>query len=313
MTPPLKVILLGVSALAVVWFGYAKVVRAMYLEPRAAALAQIESASKKLAEYRQCRDDHPRVNHELRQYIDRTLGENLEVVDHKLRSRLSRLAEQCGLQPKSIVVGTSGGAKAAESPARSAFTGALRSELDFLELEGWVSGVGTFAQVLALVDAIEAEPWIKRVDEVKLDPSDNGERFGVAVRLTTLFFPGRSPNSAATLTVNRPGPERFSALASVNPFRVPPANVRPASADAAHAGFPYDQWALTGVAQSLAGSEIWLLNAATRESRRLTLGETFQELTLIAARGEIAEFSQGQQRVIVRVGQNLGDRRPVAQ
>jgi hypothetical protein len=313
MTRPVKLGLISLAVMAVLWLGYTKVVKQMYLEPRAVLLKKVKDATTKLAEYRTYRDDQPRVTHEIGQFIDRTLGGDFETVDHKLRSRLSRIAEQ--IRVKNIAVGTSGAARPFASPAKAVFDGsanrALKEEFDFLELEGWVSGTGAFAQVLSLVDAVEAEPWIKRIDEIKFDPSDNGERFNVTVRLTTLFLPGKAPNPDATVTVSRPGPERFRTLASLNPFRVPPANAQPAGANAAPAGFPYGQWAVTGIAQSLAGSEVWLLNTATRESRRLALGEHFHDVTLIAARGEIAEFAQGPQRFSVRVGQNLGDRSPL--
>ena len=315
MNSRIKLVLVGLAALAVMWIGYTKVVKKMYLDPRADLVKRIDDSTTKLADYRSSLNDHARVNRELQHYIDRTLGGDFETVDHKLRSRLSRIAEQTRL--RNIAVGTNGAARPLASPAKAIFTGSanreLKTELDFMELEGWVSGSGTFAQVLTLVDAIETEPWIKRVDEIKFDPSDNGERFSVTVRLTTLFLPGKSPNPHATVTVNRPSADRFSALAALNPFRVPPANAKPSSAahNAEPAVFPYEQWAVTGVAQTFSGTEVWLLNSATRESRRLALGEKFQDVTLVAAGGEIAEFTQGTQRFIVRVGQNLSDRSPV--
>lgn len=317
MNSRIKLALITLATLAILWVGYTKVVKRMYLDPRAELIKRIDEATTKLADYRTSLNDHARVTKELRQYADRTLGGDFETVDHKLRSRLSRIAEHTGLQTKSIMVGTSGAARPVGSPAKAVFTGSanrdLKNELDFLELEGWVSGSGAFAQVLALVDAIEAEPWIKRIDEVKFDPSDNGERFAVTVRLTTLFMPGKAPDPTAVLTLNRPASDRFNSLASLNPFRVPPAKPAVHSPNASPAAFPYDQWAVTGIAQSLAGTEVWLLNSATREARRLALGEKFQDVTLIAARGEIAEFTQGAQRFTVRVGQNLGDRSPSKQ
>ena len=60
------------------------------------------------------------------------------------------------------------------------------------ELNGWITAQGTFPQIVELIDAVAAEPWAKRIDQIKIDPKDNGERFGISIRLSTLFIPGRA-------------------------------------------------------------------------------------------------------------------------
>ena len=316
MTRTIKTIVVLLAVVGGVWLGYTKVVQRLYLEPRQAAISKINAASAKLQEYRTNLKDHPRVLSEVRAFADRTLGGDLETVDHRLRTRLSRLVEHAAL--KNPAVGTIGAAKAKDSPAKALFTGGnrpLRDEIDFCELEGWVSGTGTLTEALTLIDSIQAEPWIKRIDHLGLDPRDNGERFTVTVRLTTLFVPGRAPKTE----LGPPSPTamtaRSEALVRFNPFRVPMAAVEVAQTPAAP--LPevsgYEQWAVTGVAQSTAGIEVWLLNSQTRESRRLAVGERLDDLVLLAARGERAVFSQGDEKFIVWVGRNLSDRTPLKQ
>ncbi len=321
MNRNLKVIMAVLAATAVLWIGYTKVLKTMYLVPRAEALARIAAATTRLEGYRRDQSDNPRLQREIGKFADRTLGGDLETVDHKLRTRLNRLAEH--VQLKNAAVGTTGGAKPKESPAKNKFTGsankALRDEVDYNELEGWITGTGNFEQILQLVALIEAEPWIKRIDLLKLDPKDNGSRFNVNLRLTTLFLPKRTPKAdpLPALATTPQDLTRYAAFVQTNPFRVPPPPTAPPVAETVAAQapppFPYDQWAVTGVAQSAGVVEIWLLNRQTRESRRLAIGESLQDIVLVAAKGETAEFRTGEQRFFVMVGANLSDRTPVNQ
>jgi hypothetical protein len=69
---------------------------------------------------------------------------------------------------------------------------------------------------------------------------------------------------------------------------------------------------LTGVAANRGSVEAWLLNPGSGETRRLAVGETFQEATLLAANGNVAEFQLGDQRYRIAVGSRLTDRLPPA-
>jgi hypothetical protein len=69
---------------------------------------------------------------------------------------------------------------------------------------------------------------------------------------------------------------------------------------------------LTGVAANQRSVEIWLLNTGAGASRRLADGETIQEVVLVAANGDVAEFRLGDQRFMVAVGGRLTDRLPPA-
>lgn len=326
MSRAIKTTLVVLAAIAACWLIYLTAWK-LYFRERGELSADIRAVSLRLGDFQKARTDHKRLTGQIQSYVNRTLGGDLETVDHRLRSRLNRLAEQVQLQQTSV--GTSGVPKPRESPARNEFTNSplqrpLRDEVDFVELEGWISGSGTFEQALNLIDSIEAEPWLKRIDQLTLDPADNGAKFTVDVRLTTLFVPKGVPDesaaaAAASATVDAAARRaRRQAMAQLNPFRVPPPAPDPPPAAAAAAPpspapFPYEQWALTGIAQSATGHEAWLLNRQTKQSLRLLIGERLHEAVLLSADGEAAEFLIGNQRFRVAIGQNLHDRSPVNQ
>ena len=229
--------------------------------------------------------------------------------------------------PVPNAVGTATSGKYRESPAKSVFSGigpqrTLRDEPDFVELEGWITASGSFEQVLRLIDGIEQESWIKRIDQLKIDPADNGSLFDVTVRLTTLFVPGREPNEAGAVAATPSDFGRYAALLAANPFRLPPRAPPPppppdpqpmTDRPPTVVAFGYNQWVLTGTAFGPQGSEAWILNAQTRESRRLGAGEGIHDLILVSTNADTAEFRVGQEHFTIRVGQNLGDRTPAGQ
>ena len=322
MNRPTKIIAIMLAVLAGLWLLYG-LANSVYLQKRAALVGQINSASAKISDYRKARNDESRIAAEIQSYADRTLGGKPETVDHQLRSRLNRLAEQF-LQVQGRAVGTATATKDKDSPAKMVFGRSgvqkqLRDEIDFKELEGFISGSGTLEQVLHLVDSIEAEPWIKRIDEIKLDMRENGDKFDVSIHLTTLFLPDHEPNPAHVPLAKTGGFDQYLALVQTNPFRKPPPPPMASQAmtdppvAAGPPPFPYEQWGLTGIAQSPSGIEIWLLNHQTHESRRLGVGESLQDAVLVTTNGEAAEFRIGQQRFLVAVGKNLSDRTPVNQ
>jgi hypothetical protein len=229
---------------------------------------------------------------------------------------LNRLAEHAGIQNASV--GTQSPVRR-QSPARSMFKGnlqrSLRDEIDFIEVPGSITCQGTYEQTLRLIACIEDEPWIKRIDQVKIDPRDNGGKFDITLRLTTVFLPGRGPTGELAAAIPVPDLNKYAVFVQSNPFRIPPSpppvTVAAKPQPAPPTGFPYEQWALTGVAESTAGAEAWLLNNQTRESRRLAVGESLQDAVFTAVSGDSAEFQLGEQRFLVSVGQNLNDRTPL--
>jgi hypothetical protein len=328
MTSAIKPILIVIALLVVAWLGYRQISR-WYLVPRREALTQITAINAAIAGHTKARQKRPAITRDLDAFVDRSLGGKLETVDHRLRTRLSQLA--AGLQ--GVKSETEPSVKPRKSPAANVFRGSanrtLRDEDDFVEVEGSVSGNGTLEDVVRLIAAIEAEPWIKRIDQVNLDPRDNGERLAVNVRLTTLFLPGREPRVQALAgAVPAPSIERYAALVSSNPFRVPPppkAEPPAAAAQAAPAAppptplFPWNEWAVTGVAQGPAGPEAWLLHKPSGQTRVLGVGQALDAAVLTGVDiagsdgAEAAEFAFGEQRFRVAVGATMDQRAPVSQ
>ena len=79
------VVLLGVA-----WLGWTPV-RSMYLDPRAETEQRRVKFTAEVNRYRAGTDDHVRVRAALQSYVDRTLGGDLETVDHELRTVLLAL------------------------------------------------------------------------------------------------------------------------------------------------------------------------------------------------------------------------------
>lgn len=323
MKSPFKPIAIALASLAAVWLLYAAVNK-WYLAPRQSLVASIDGSNAALARHRDSQRDAAIVERDLQAIVDRTLGANLEAVDHRLRTRLNRLAEQSRLQ--GVSVGTNGTGKPKDSPARvmPAFRPAayksLREEIDFVEVEASISGVGALEEVVRLITAIEAEPWIKRIDEVRLDPRDNGERVNVSLRLTTLFLPGREAKvEQPAQPPNAELQSRFAALVSGNPFRVPPPVPaappkveQPTPPAVAPPSFPFGEWALTGVARGPAGSEAWLRHQPSGETRVLAPGQALDALVFRGATADAAaaEFTLGEARFVVAVGATMDQRLP---
>ena len=217
-----RIAALVVAVAGLGWLGWMPV-RSMYFDNRAELQRKIVTAGDLVGRYRTGRDEHGSVSTAIRAFVDRTLGGDLEAVDHELRTRLNRLGEEIGLRKLSV---STGNVRWFETPARSlpAFRGQreLREEIDFAEVEASVTGEGSLDTVLRLVHRIEAEPWLKRVNQVRLSARDNGERFTVTLRLVTIFLPGRSPAGTLQAIANPDRFDRYDALVNRNPFRVPP-------------------------------------------------------------------------------------------
>ena len=269
----------------------------------------------------------PGLNRSLQSYVDRTLGSDLDASDGALRSRLNRIGEELRLADLSVKTER---AALRLSPAKSQFSAkgsqkVLRDEPDFMELPATISGEGTPEQVMRLVYRIQREPWIKRIEAVRFEQAKAGERLRASVKLTTLFLPGKKAKSDPRLSEEErvaveQAFERYRAMASANPFRVPvPVKVDAQPSAVAQAppvqppqlGFPYDQWQLTGLVEGPAGVEAWVRNPTTGERRELQVGQVIGEIAFLGAAGDVAEFSLGQDRFRVALGTALSSRSPL--
>ncbi len=294
---------------------------------RAALEADREKATAALVGMIEESAKRPLQERQIQGFVDRTLGSDLDSTDSALRSRLNRIGEELRLVDLSVKTDR---ATVRASPAKSEFQArgsqkAMRDEPDFVELPATMSGEGTIDQVLRLVHRIHAEPWIKRLDGVRLEQAKAGERVRMTLRLTTLFLPGKRsksdprPSDADRVAIEQ-NFERFRSLVAANPFRVPVPEKPAAPTATAQApppavpvqlGFPYDQWLLTGLVDGPTGVEAWVRNPATGERRELQVGQVIGEIAFAGAIGDVAEFTLGQERFGVQVGAALNARGPI--
>jgi len=289
------------------------------------ALTQEEMFVRVLRDTRELRLQRPDVDAALDGFASRTLGATVPEVDSALRSRLNRIGELEGLG--NLTVGTTG-ASARPSPAAARFTRsgdqrALREELDIVEVGGWISGRGTLEQALRTVLRIKNEPWLKRIDQVRLDAGAAGDadRITLTVRLTTILVPGRTPGGEFP-DIAPAEVVRVATLLERSPFRMPPPPAPPPRQPQREAPpappptpppFPYGDWVLTGIAAGPSGAEAWLHNRRSGERRVLAPGEGLHEMVLALAIDDGAEFALGDARVRVGIGRALNDRTPVSQ
>ncbi len=307
MTRITRIMLALVGLIVLGWMATATA-RRVYFAPHAKLATDLETVTVRVTRFQDGLDDAAHIETDIQAYVDRTLGGDRETVDHRLRSRLNRLAEQ--LQLEEITVGT-GRAVRRTTPAKREFSRrdkALRDEIDFVELNGWVTATGSLRQVLMLVDALETDPWLKRIDQYRIDPKDNGERFSAMVRLTTLFLPGREPRSVASPPYDPAQFDRYGPLVNVNHYRLPDPKPEATPASPAPPVDALAAWTLTGIVEAAGGAEVWLHNSSTNESHTLRAGESYNGITLISARGEMAVFSDGDIDFVLQVGHVLSDR-----
>ncbi len=304
MNRPARAILAAGAIGAAGWLAWSPA--SAYVKDRRELLGQIGDARSAVERFRRAGDERPAVEARLRGYAARTLGRELETADHELRSRLNRVGEDLGLEALSV---STGRARNLESPARSVFRGGLREEIDAVEMEASIAGQGSLEQVLRLVHRVQSLPWLKRVDEVRLQPRDQGRRFAVTVRMRTLFLPGHAPDAVAEPLDDPASFAPYQALLARSPFEVPakpaPPPAPPAPGDAGKPSFPYSRWVLTGVAEGPGGAEVWLRDTESGETRSVAVGSGFHELVLVSARGEACVFRSGDAAFTVTVGDRL--------
>lgn len=300
-------------------------VNSLYLSERASLLGQIEQRERILEQFSNERRELRTMRVRLQEIADRTLGGSSEMVDAALRHRLNRIVEEVGLSSMSVATGQP---VTRVSPAsRRMSRNPAKGSADFVEMDGTVTGDGSLEQALRLVHRIEHEPWHKRINSVALNPSSDGSRVRVTVRLTTMFLPGREPSpnadGATRVSYDPASFDRYARFAALQPFQLPPPPVQVAKAPAPPPPppeqpaevkpppFPYGKWALTAVTEGSRGPEAWLLNRESGESVTLALGSKLNDAELLAVHGDQAEFRIGENRFLIAVGATLRDRQPI--
>jgi phage baseplate assembly protein W len=299
-------------------------------EDRAAALRDIDTYTNVLQTARGRRDDRPKLDARLQGFVDRTLGGSLETVDSEVRKRLNRACEELGITEFSV---TTGATTARGTPARKEFNRPderrLRDEPDCVEVQATVSASASASQIYGLIFRIGVEPWDKRIESIRLDPSADGERLRAVIRMATPFLPGRSPKVELALSPEAlAGASRYGALFGSNPFRIPPppavaatptAGTGAATAVATPVGdglpvaipaspFPYGEWLLTGVVEGPSGAEAWLRHLTTGAQLTVLPGTAVGELVFRAVEYDFAVFDGPLGVCKVQVGNNLTQR-----
>ena len=101
MIAPVRIAGGAALLVAVGWVVTAAVGR-MYVQPRDRMETGIEEQRARVVRYTDALDRAASLGSSIQSYVDRTLGGDDETVDHRLRSRLNRIAETVGLADATV-------------------------------------------------------------------------------------------------------------------------------------------------------------------------------------------------------------------
>jgi len=322
------------AAVAVVvgsWYAY----RSVYASKRDALLASMESTRSSIATLERQLKGQFEVADRAKAITATTLGARLDEVSARFRDGLSRLAETAGLVGVIVDHGDPQDIKSPLLVAKSvpsALKSSLRATSDFSVLRGTVRGSGTVEQALAALAAIEAQPWIHRVEGFTITPAAAGKgpsRCEIRIEAATLLAPRLRQGKTVDLTL-APASERAMAMVQEIAGRkvfaktlakretTPPVVTiaTPGGPDTppppAQAFAPYEEWRLTGIFSGRGGPEAFFLNVRSGERRTVQRGGTVLDAVLIDAAGERAIFEIAGQRFEIVNGQALSARKPVS-
>lgn len=320
MTPRgiIVVVVVGVAALLLAW-GLA---RGVYFGPRDAMLARLEAARAASAQFEARLSERARDGRALEAIAATSLGTEVDLVRHHLRTSLASIAMAQGLVD---VVVSDGSPDAAPNPAgtariQGALGQALRRQVDAGVLRGQVRGTGSFEACLRTLAQVQAQAWVHRVEGFGLKPADKARKtFELRIDLATLMLEGAPPIGEGGPAIADIPSERsgvIGSLASANPFVAPPPppapvvveRAPPAPPPAAPPPPPFREWRLVGVVQAGDGVEAWLARDRGGERVVLAPGGSILGLRLLRAEGERAFFVDGEAVVTLRTGQTLADR-----
>jgi len=196
-----------------------------------------------------------------------------------------------------------------ETPAkrefkRTATQRKYRDEKDFVQISGSLRGVGTFEQVVRFIHRLDAEPWLKRIEVLRIQPE--GRRVSLSMRLSTVFMLGVEPDGEL-IESNPSWPlERYGDLVASNPFLTPKKAVKPAPPAPVPVPIdPRSQWKLTSIIDGPDGVEAWFSNIATQETAILTPGESLVGCVLDGADLDIARFRSNSETFRILIGFTL--------
>jgi len=308
-------------------------------DERVQALKEIDTYRQVLADAAQKQKARPQLDAKLQSLANQMLGPSLEAVDSQVRSRLNRACEELGLNDFSVTTGVS---IARPTPAKKEFkTPDLRKlgeTPDFTEVQATLSASGSAERMYRLIFRIDAEPWMKRIESIRLNPNADGQVVRLTLRLTTPFMQGETAKAPLVLDPKllQMG-DRYAALFGSNPFCIPPPPPpqRPAviatkpapQQPAAQAtpgtpppvvqppvdpsGFPYGEWIITGIVEGPSGPEAWLRHVPSGATLALLPGVAAGELVFRRVEYDFAVFDSPLGPCRIQVGMNLTQRSTV--
>ena len=306
-----------------------------FSEERVVTLGKIDTYRQVLTDASGKLKARPELDRKLQGLADQMLGPTLETVDSEVRRRLNRACEELGLSDASVTTGTS---IERPTPAKKEFktpeARALRDEPDFREVQATVSVSGSVDRMYRLIFRIGAEPWIKRIESIRLSPSADGQQARMALRLTTPFMPGIAAKKPLALdpAALQLG-DRHAALFASNPFRIPPPPAPPAviavnpqptpaqpngtapgttpppvAPPVAPGAFPYGEWQITGIVEGPSGPEVWMRHVPSGATLAVLPGTPVGELVFRKVEYDFAVFDSPSGPCRIQVGTNLTQR-----
>ena len=311
-----------------------------YQRAKPALASGLEGHLANIKKYSEQLESQGQTTAELRAIAERSLGRSPDVVAHRLRAGLSRMATEAGF-PENAVVLTLGTPQAVKNPAVEGGVKELRSSsrtratefgrADFYVLKGEVQATGSFEEVVRMLALATAQDWISGVPSFSIRAVDeHAEEFKLRVDIETVFLPdmAKDPeNPELPPTVTETAPELYASVEAIvlrNPFAppravtvvqvpTPPPEVDPSTGGAPPAlPPPYDEWRLTGVSASpRQGALAWMLNTRSGVAVMLHPGDAVLDAVLVSASNEMAMFQIGERRFRLVLNETLAERRPV--
>ena len=307
----------------VLGFGWLSVDR-FYFGPIRDLQPKIELAKSQTLRYEQNTPNTAAINRARRTLLASTLASTPDELEHRLRTRLSGLAEDASLRE---VVVTHGSPTPVMSPVLEArirvraFKAPFRSEPDFYQIRGQVEGVGSADEVGAALASFQSQPWIHRIESVKLVPIGKQRRvLRLELGFTVLFLPGASlpvdhnpetqPPSERTLAY-------ASSLHSRPVFRVPDPVQKPQAIARVEITPPAPIvetppetfWRVTGLVTA-PSPEVWLMDQRNAATLILTPGQVHLGATVLEIMPDALLLENDGTPFRVPLGATLAERVP---
>ena len=271
------------------------------------------------------------VPKKLRAHATSTLGSKYDVVDHRLRTLLTQIADSAGLTDIKPTAGINPRKRTnpgSEARSPKVITKQLDKQIDFYVLSGSLEARGSLASVLTAVELVRAQPWAHRVDSVDIKPLNTQRTlFSLSLGLQTLMMPDlviaqtqtHMPKLVALTAEQQSRVDRLAVssplvLASAKPVNATPptGNPQPAPTKAPPKPNPeakFALWRVSGVVRRPGPvMEVWLVNTKNDTTRVLGIGQKIAGATFVQASTGKAVFEVGGARYDVRVGQTLAQR-----